>query len=262
MLIYRFRVTSEELDSFYREIEIQPNQTFLDFHVIMMEAVDLHHCDHASFFMTDKRYQKDKEVSLKPEKRVVRKYDEDLDQVTTETISVPLMKDAKLKNYIEDPHQRMLYEFTSNEYHSFFIELFKIFPVDNMTSYPRCSKRQGELPKKPVMPVPGTPVVPPVPKVKIPKIPLPKPEETSKLDHIVEDEAEIADIEESLVDILVDDHELEIHEESIGIPESLAAGDDYSDREEDEQMEHLEDFEDIEGLDKRYSGFDRDSDDY
>ncbi len=97
MLIYRFRVTSDELDSFYREIEIQPNQTFLDFHVIMMEAVDLHHCDHASFFMTDKRYQKDKEVSLKPEKRVVRKYDEDLDQVTTETISVPLMKDANLK---------------------------------------------------------------------------------------------------------------------------------------------------------------------
>ncbi len=113
----------------------------------------------------------------------------------------------------------------------------------------------GRVTQKPVIPVPGTPVVPPVPKAKIPKIPLPKPEETSKLDHIVEDEAEIADIEESLVDILVDDHELEIHEESIGIPESLAAGDDYSDGEEDERMEHLEDFEDIEGLDKRYSGF-------
>lgn len=262
MLIYRFRVTSDELDSFLREIEIQPNQTFLDFHVVMMEAVDLHHCDHASFFMTDKRYKKDKEISLKPEKRHVRKYDEDLDQVTTETITVPLMKDAKLRNYIEDPHQRMLYEFTSTEYHSFFIELFKIFPADNMTSYPRCSKRQGELPKKPIIPVVPKPASPATPKPKLPKITLPKLEETTKLDDILEDEAEIADIENSLVDILVDDHDLSMHEESNEATQPHDSVDDYSEGEEDEQMEHLEDFEDLESLDKRYSGYDRESDDY
>lgn len=263
MLIYRFRVTSHELESFLREVEIQPNQTFLDFHAVMMEAVDLHHCDHASFFMTDKRYKKDREVSLKPEKRQVRKYDEDLDQVTTETITIPLMKDAVLKNYIEDPHQKMLYEFTSSEYHSFFIELFKIFPGESMTSYPRCNKRQGELPKKPEIPIPMAPSAPSVPKVAIPKIPLPKLDLIAKLDNIIEDESEIAEIENSLVDILVDDHEVEVHEETVDIPPPVAHdGDEYSDGEEDHRMEHLEDYEDIDHLDKRYSGFDRDADDY
>ncbi len=263
MLIYRFRVTSDELESFLREIEIQPNQTFLDFHAVMMEAVELHHCDHASFFMTDKKYKKDKEVSLKPEKRQVRKYDEDLDQVTTETITIPLMKDARLKNYIEDPHQKMLYEFTSSEYHSFFIELFKIFPGEQMTSYPRCNKRMGELPKKPEIPVQLAPSAPPVPKVSIPKIQLPKLDLIAKLDSIVEDETEIAEIENSLVDILVDDHGIDSQSDVVDIPPAVAHdGDEYSDGEEEHRMEHLEDYEDIDNLDKRYSGFDRDSDDF
>lgn len=263
MLIYRFRVTSDELESFLREIEIQPNQTFLDFHAVMMEAVDLHHCDRASFFMTDKKYKKDKEVSLKPEKRQVRKYDEDLDQVTTETITIPLMKDARLKNYIEDPHQKMLYEFTSSDYHSFFIELFKIFPSDPVISYPRCNKRQGELPRKPDIPVPAATTAPATPRVKVPKIPLPKLDMVAKLDSIVEDETEIAEIENSLVDLLIDDHVNESHDESADIPPPVAHdGDEYSDGEDDHRMEHIDDFEDIDHLDKRYSGFDRDSDDY
>jgi hypothetical protein len=275
MLIYRFRVTSDELEGFLREIEIQPNQSFLDFHAVMMEAVDLHHCERASFFMTDKKYKKDKEVSLKPEKREVRKYDEDLDRVVTETVTLPLMKSLKIKDYIEDPHQRLLYEFTSKEYHSFFIELFKIFPSDNMNSYPRCNKRQGELPKKPDIPVPLAPSTPAAPKVVIPKIQLPKPDLAAKLDSIVEDESEIAEIENSLGDLLVVDQDLELGAEAeaesesesdtdhVDIPPSVASdGDEYSDGEDDHRMEHLEDYEDIESLDKRYSGFDRDSDDY
>ncbi len=267
MLIYRFRVTSDELEGFLREIEIQPNQSFLDFHAVMMEVLDLHHCERASFFMTDKKYKKDKEVSLKPEKRDIRKYDEDLDRVVSETITLPLMKSLKIKDYIEDPHQRLLYEFTSKEYHSFFIELFKIFPSDNMNSYPRCNKRQGELPKKPEPPVPLAPSAPSAPKVVVPKIQMPKPDLTTKLDHIVEDESEIAEIESSLVDLLVVDTDVESGMETDtghpDIPPSVAGdGDEYSDGEDDHHMEHLEDYDDIESLDKRYSGFDRDSDDY
>lgn len=263
MLIYRFRITCEEHDGFLREIEIQPNQTFLDFHHIMLDSSELLHCDRASFFITDKKYKKDKEISLKAGKRQVRKYDEDLDQVITESLAVPLMKTEKLKNYIEDPHQKMIYEFIGRDIFSFHIELFKIFPADGLHSFPRCIKRVAELPKMAEQPAP---VISPrvSPKISTPKIPLPKIEELMKFDNIVEDEQELASIENDLGQLM---------EEMVAEPVfDKSEADDSSNNdflygeqdetEDDEKLDHLEDFEDIENLDNRMSSFDRDSDDY
>ncbi len=263
MLIYRFRITCEEHDGFLREIEIQPNQTFLDFHYILLESIELLHCDRASFFNTDKKYKKDKEISLKAEKRMVRKYDEDLDQVVTESLALPLMKTEKLKNYIEDPHQKMIYEFVGRDIFSFHVELFKIFAADGASSFPRCIKRIAELPKKAEQPEPvkETPVLP---KVVIPKVPLPKIDELMKFDNIVEDETELAAIESELDGLIeegLDEPAIEpAGGDDGGIDEFLYGA--QEETEEDENLDHLEDYEDIENLDKRLSGFDRDSDDY
>jgi len=269
MLIYRFRITCEEYDGFLREIEIQPNQTFLDFHHILMESAELFHCDRASFFMTDKKYKKDKEITLKSEKRQIRKYDDDLDRVVTDFVTLPLMKAAKLKDYIEDPHQKMIYEYIGREHFSFHIELFKIFQSDGMPSYPRCIKRIAELPKKAEQPAPlpgatSTPRVV-IPKVAVPKVPLPKMEELAKFDDIVEDEHELAAIEDELGG-LIGEAEEEEH-----VFESQEAGSDSNDdytfgaqeeADEEDKLDHIEDYEDIESLDKRLSGYDRDSDEY
>ena len=263
MLIYRFRITCEEHSGFLREIEIQPSQTFLDFHHVMLDSAELLHCDRASFFMTDKMYKKDKEIALKAEKRMVRKYDEDLDQVVTESLSLPMMKTEKLKNYIEDPHQKMIYEFIGRDIFSFHIELFKIFPSDGIPSYPRCIKWVGELPKKaePIAPVADVPVAP---RVIIPKIPLPKIEQLVKFDDMIEDDHELAAIESELTGLIKETAEDTVFEttetEESGMDDFLYGGQEEAD--EDEKLDHLDDYEDIENLDKRLSGFDRDSDDY
>jgi hypothetical protein len=263
MLIYRFRITCEEHDGFLREIEIQPNQTFLDFHHVLLETTELLHCERASFFNTDKKYIKDKEISLKAEKRQVRKYDEDLDQVVTESVTLPLMKTEKLKNYIEDPHQKMIYEFVGRDVFSFHIELFKIFPVDGVPSFPRCIKRVAELPKKAEQPA-QVPEVLVSPRIVIPKIPLPKLDELMKFDDIVEDEQELAVIENELGGLIEETVEETSFEKAgtgdNGIDDFLYG--EQEDTEEDEKLDHLEDYEDIENLDQRISGFDRDSDDY
>ncbi|MCX6307190.1 MAG: hypothetical protein NT040_19670 [Bacteroidetes bacterium] len=263
MLIYRFRITCEEHDGFLREIEIQPNQTFLDFHHIMLDSSELLHCERASFFMTDKKYKKDKEISLKAEKRQVRKYDEDLDQVVTESITLPLMKTEKLKHYIEDPHQKMIYEFIGRDIFSFHIELFKIFPSDGMPSFPRCIKRVAELPKKAEQPA-AVAEAPVAPKIVIPKVPLPKLQELVKFDDIVEDEHELAAIENELSGLIEEEEEETVMEssetEENGNNDFLYG--EHEETEEDEKLDHLEDYEDIESLDKRLSGFDHDSDDY
>jgi hypothetical protein len=263
MLIYRFRVTCEEHDGFLREIEIQPNQTFYDFHHMLLESAELLHCERASFFMTDKKYKKDKEISLKAEKRQVRKYDEDLDQVVTESLTLPLMKTEKLKNYIEDPHQKMIYEFIGRDIFSFHLELFKIFPSDGITSFPRCIKRVGELPKKAEQPtlIAEEPVAP---KPATLRIPLPKIEGIVKFDDIVEDEQELAAIESELGGLIEESSEEPVteHDEtgSNGVDDFLYGEQDEA--EEEDKLDHLEDYEDIESLDERISGFDRDTDDY
>ena len=265
MLIYRFRITCEEHDGFLREIEILPNQTFLDFHHIIIDSSELMHCERASFFMTDKKYKKDKEICLKSEKRQVRRYDDELDEIVTESIAPPLMKASKVKEFIEDPHQKMIYEFEGRDHFSFHIELFKIYPSDGLESFPRCIRRVAELPKKSEQPAP-VPLAPHVPKVVVPKVPLPKIEALIKFDDIVEDDHELAAIESELGGLLAEDDD----KPSFDTPEHEAGGDDDfsfegqegEDDEHDEKLDHLEDYEDIESLDKRLSGYDRETDDY
>ncbi|MEI6456414.1 MAG: hypothetical protein WCO93_09010 [bacterium] len=255
MLVYRFRLISEEIDNFIRDYDILPGQTFLDFHSVIMESMELTHCDRASFFMTDKKYKKDIEISLKTEKRQVRKYDEDLDEIVSQTITPPLMKKSKLKEYIEDPHQKMIYEFQGKDFHSFFIELFKIIQADNTFSYPRCVKKGGELPKQPDLPPPAPAESITPPKVVVPKIRIPKAADLPKPVKIVEEEPELTDIEAELEEIIQEEAPV------LAVQESSADEEESFDGEE-EEIEHIEDYDDIDNLERKYSGIDRESDDY
>lgn len=266
MLIYRFRLTSETIDGFLREIEIQPNQTFLDFHHAILESVDVRHCDHASFFITDKMFKRGQEITLKNEKRKVRKYDEDLDIVVTDTETLPVMKVAKVKTWVEDPHQRMIYEMGTKEPHVFHIELYKIYRSEELASFPRCLRRNGDLPKA-VQPIAPEPVAPPAMKVPHPHKPLLSFEALTKLDDIIEDEDEMKAIESEVVELF--EAEAPVIEET-GSPDLTDEAYTYEgqhsesgfDEDEEIPMEHLEDYDDIESLDRKISGYDRDSDDY
>jgi len=255
MLVYRFRLISEDHDNFIRDFDILPGQTFLDFHAIILESTELTHCDRASFFMTDKKYKKDKEITLKSEKRQIRQYDEDLDEMVTLTVVSPLMKKSKLKTFIEDPHQKMIYEFHGKEFYSFHIELFKIIQADNTWSYPQCVKRTGELPKKVEFtpPIATETVIPP--KVILPKIHLPKTEEKPKLDKIKQDDVELVNIESQLGEILEEEAPVIAIQEISAEEEGAYSG-------EEEEIEHIEDYEDLDNFESKYSGYDRESDDY
>jgi hypothetical protein len=262
MLIYRFKITCEESDGFLREIEIQPGQTFLDFHHIIVESSELIQCDQASFFITDKKYKKDKEISLKPAKRQVRRYDEDVDQVVTEMVSVPVMKTEKIKDYIEDPHQKMIYEFKGKQSLSFFIELFKIFQSDGSVSFPRCFKKAGELPKPVEQPAP-IPSKPVQPRPVLPRVPLPPIPVASRLETVVENDEELSAIESELEELLLEADKVDIGD--LGLeesPEFEFSMEQDEDGESVEPLENIDDFEDLDNLDRRLSGYDRDQDDY
>ena len=262
MLIYRFRITSEDYDDFLRVIEIQPGQTFLDFHENIMASADIDKCDKAFFYITDNKFKKQKEIALKPLKKQVRKYDNELDEIVTE-VEVPLlMKNSKLKVYVEDPHQRMIYEFHGKEFLTLFIELFKIIKTEEIISLPRCIQSKGEIPKK--LDVNTIPVTAPPEEVAPIHLPLLAPGGVSLFSNVQEDEEEIAEIENQLGEILASSESESDEGKNVpGQDEATYSMHQEEDTEgqESEHIESLDEYDDIENLEIKRRDFDRDPDD-
>lgn len=144
MHVYRFRLTFEEQDDFAREIEVGSVQNFEDFHNAITENLGLDPNTLSSFFITDYRFRKKREISLidmSPEERP-----ETFDEEEEEKMLV--MKEAILSDYIDDPHQRLLYVYDYLNYWTFYLELLKIVPADPKESYPRIAKSLGEVPRE------------------------------------------------------------------------------------------------------------------
>jgi hypothetical protein len=263
MLIYRFRITSVEHEEYTMEIEIQPGQTFRDFHECIIESSELLPPEKAFFYPTDKKNTKSTEISLKSFKKQEKKYDPELDEMVVVTLAAKLMKDAKIKNYIEDPHQRMIYEYFGKANYTFRIELFRIVQSDGLSIYPKCARRSGELPKRTEVPAIPEPPKPEPEKPVVPKVVLPPPEALSKLDDIVEDDEELSKIEEGLSEFLGEEAPLEVEIESAAI---VPAEDEdeislYGREEEEEvRLEHIEDYDNIENIEIKYSRYDNDPD--
>jgi hypothetical protein len=122
----------------------------------------------------------------------------------------------------------------------------------------------GELPKKAEQPVLPASETPAVPKVVLPKSILPTMEQVKKLDALVENEEELAAIENELEGIIAGGL-AETEDENPDLEAPVMDDFMYGAQEEpddEDTLDHIDDYEDIENLDKRLSGFDRDSEDY
>jgi hypothetical protein len=147
MQAYRFRLLSEEQDDFLRDIEIKPGQTFKDFHDIILESVEITGNELASFFICDPQWNKEREITLID--MGLKVPDTDFDEDERKPVKVPIpvmiMEDVKIREVIEDPHQRILFEYNFLNPRTFFIELLKIVDADPKKVYPVCVKKEGTL---------------------------------------------------------------------------------------------------------------------
>lgn len=144
MHIYRFKFTFEEQDEFLREFEVGSEQTFEEFHNAIVENLGLNKDTLSSFFVTDSRFRKKREISLidmNPEDRP-----EDTEEGYDEKMLV--MKDAVVSDFIDDPHQKLLYVYDYLNYFTFYLELLRIVPLNAKDTYPRVAKSVGEVPRE------------------------------------------------------------------------------------------------------------------
>ena len=147
MQVYRFRLLFEEQEDFLRDIEIKPGQTFKDFHDILLQSVDIESNELASFFICDPGWNKQREITLID--MGVKIPDTDFDDDERKPVSVPIpvmiMEDVKIREVIDDPHQRILFEYNFLNPTTFFIELMKIVEGDPKKVYPVCVKKEGTM---------------------------------------------------------------------------------------------------------------------
>ena len=138
MHVYRFRILLEDVEEFYRDIEISAGDTFESFHRAIIQAADLSGKELASFYICDSKWNRKKEISL-----MDMREEEDKDKEKTPLI----MSKCKLGQFIDDPHQRLIYIYDFLNMYEFYIELSKIIPAEKGIKYPRCVKKVGAIPR-------------------------------------------------------------------------------------------------------------------
>lgn len=135
-IVYRFRVLFEEYEDVYRDIEIKSGQTFEDLHNAIQSAIGFDASQMASFYMSDDYWRKGVEITLM-----------DVSEDTKKPKKT--MNKSILSDFIDDPHQKMIYVFDFMAMWTFYIELIKIIPQEDPKAvYPRCVKTGGIAPKQ------------------------------------------------------------------------------------------------------------------
>lgn len=131
-MIFNFRIVSDEVDNFKREIKIDTTATFLDLKNAICDSVGYDKTQMSSFFLCDRNWEKEKEITFED-------MGSDPDQ------DVWLMDEAILGDFIEDEGQKLLYIFDYMTERTFFLEMTEIITGRSLKD-PFCSLSLGQAP--------------------------------------------------------------------------------------------------------------------
>ncbi len=132
-MIFNFRIVSDEVDNFKREIKIDADATFLDLKNAICDSVDYDKNQMSSFFICSGNWEKEKEVTME-------------DMGTDSAQDVYLMEDTVLSDMIDDEGQRIMFTFDYMT-RSFFMEMKELIPGKNLKD-PVCSLSLGKAPSQ------------------------------------------------------------------------------------------------------------------
>ena len=131
-MVYKFRLLSDEVENFRRDIEIDADATFIELHNAILESVNYPDDQMTSFFICNDRWVKEMEITR-----------EDMGSMSEEENYV--MADTVIGDIIEDEKQKLMYVFDPLADRAFYMELNKIeFGKDIDAAV--CVKANGEAP--------------------------------------------------------------------------------------------------------------------
>lgn len=134
-MVYRFKLVSDEVSNFSREIEIDSENTFLQLRNTILESVGYSKDELDSFFLCNEDWEKQEEITLED----MGNYSSDRDQF--------LMENTEVGELIEDEGQKLFFEFDYFGERGFFMELKEIIPGRNLVE-PMCTMKLGNAPEQ------------------------------------------------------------------------------------------------------------------
>jgi hypothetical protein len=128
---YHFKIISQESKNFKLEVELADNQTFFDFHTIIQKSLGYESHQLASFFISDRKWLKLKEISM-------------LD-LGMNGAAYFIMQKTRLQDLIHSKDQKLIYTFDFLNDRSLFIELTEIIMEKNLKE-PLVTSKTGDTP--------------------------------------------------------------------------------------------------------------------
>ncbi|PRD52639.1 IS1096 element passenger TnpR family protein [Sphingobacterium gobiense] len=135
MAIYRFRVTFEDYEDVYREIDMPSKATFLELHQAIHNATGYNPDVSSSFYVSNDQWKKGTEIAFLPTER-------------KRSNGVLAMEGIRLSKFIDDPHQKFYYIYNFDRPYDFHVELIKILKEEDGKEYPLVFKAVGTVPKQ------------------------------------------------------------------------------------------------------------------
>ncbi|MFU8842624.1 MAG: IS1096 element passenger TnpR family protein [Bacteroidales bacterium] len=140
MHIYKFRMLYGENEDFVRDFELKATQNFEDFHKLIAESVDLNPEELSSFHICDQKWNKKTEITL-----IDMLEGEDAEPKNSTVQETYVMHNALIRDFINEPRQRLLYEHDFLNMKTFFIELLSVYKIKEDGIYPRCTFKRGTV---------------------------------------------------------------------------------------------------------------------
>lgn len=109
-MIFNFKLVSDEVDHFKREIQIDASSTFLDLKKAICNSVGYDNNKLSSFVLCDDNWEKEKEITSE-------------DMGTDSDQDIWLMDESVLGDFIEDEGQKLLFVFDYFTERAFFMEM-------------------------------------------------------------------------------------------------------------------------------------------
>jgi len=131
-MVYKFRILSDEVDDFSREIAISSEASFLDLHNAILDSVGYSKDQMTSFFICNDDWEKGTEVTL-------------IEMDSSPEVDSWVMESTKLSELIEDEGQKLLYVFDYLTERAFFIEAFQFVPGKDLANA-KCILSEGDAP--------------------------------------------------------------------------------------------------------------------
>ncbi|NOU61195.1 IS1096 element passenger TnpR family protein [Marinifilum caeruleilacunae] len=139
-MIYRFKITSPEVEDFEREIEIGHEQTWLDLHNAIQESVGYDNSQMASFYQIDASGQRGLEIAL------FEMNTEDDDNMNVVAMDVAMIREFSSK---ENADLIYVFDFFSDRF--FNISLVDKGISKSTANYPVCLISNGDAPTQIMM---------------------------------------------------------------------------------------------------------------